>query len=92
MVSNGFDSVHFATQSSSEQQLSFALRFGHRSRLAFCRALVTCVTAGLVGAAMPLQSAQAQNTPYCQQTAAAIAQKEKLRIEAVKGNADAQKI
>ena len=83
--------VFFATQSSSEQQLSFALMFGHRSRLVFCRALITCITAGLVGAVLPLQSAQAENTPYCQQTAAAIAQKERLRVEVVKGNADAQK-
>ena len=91
MVSNDFKHLHIATQSASKQRLFFGVVLSHRSRLAFCRAVVTGITAGLVSAAMPLQSAQAENTPYCQQTASAIAQKEKLRIEAVKGNADAQK-
>ncbi|MEX0268540.1 family 10 glycosylhydrolase [Leptolyngbyaceae cyanobacterium UHCC 1019] len=90
MASSGSNTVHVTTQSSSEQR-SLARMFGQRSRLIFCRTVITGITAGLVSAALPLQPAEAANTPYCQQTAAAIAQKEKLRVEAVKGNADAQK-
>jgi hypothetical protein len=91
MVFNDFKPLHFAKQTRSEQRLFFAWVLSHRSHLAFCRAIATCLTAGWVGVALPLPPAQAENTPYCQQTTAAIAQKEKLRVDAVKGNADAQK-
>ncbi|WP_197985581.1 family 10 glycosylhydrolase [Leptolyngbya sp. Cla-17] len=91
MVSNDFNHLHFAKQTPHKRLSAFALMVSHRSRLAFRSAVITSVTAGLVAAATALQPAQAQNTPYCQQTGAAIAQKEKLRVEAVKGNADAQK-
>jgi hypothetical protein len=45
----------------------------------------------LLGQMIWLPAARADATPYCQQVAAAIAQKAKLRQEALKGDRDAQK-
>jgi hypothetical protein len=86
---NGSKDVHFVRQSPSESP-SFAEGGRLRLRLGVCHALVSLI-AGLVSGGLPLQVAHAENTPYCQQTASAIAQKEKLRQEAIKGNAAAQR-
>ncbi len=55
------------------------------------RLLLATVLTSLLGAFMPPSLVQAQTAPYCQQSPAAIAQKEALRRAAAKGNRDAQK-
>lgn len=58
----------------------------------FCGRLVAAALApGLVGLEWLAPPAQAQSPPYCQQSPVAIAQKEKLRQAALKGDKHAQK-
>lgn len=53
-------------------------------------AIASCSTT-LFFQTVPIQAAQSDATPYCQQFPEAIAQKEKIRQEALKGKQDAQK-
>jgi hypothetical protein len=90
MMSNYSKSgMHGVTQFFS-RQLPSVLAVPQPFRV-FRSVIGACLTAGLIGVSIPLQPALAENTPYCQQTSAAIAQKEKLRQEAIKGNGDAKK-
>ncbi|MCL6434832.1 MAG: family 10 glycosylhydrolase [Leptolyngbyaceae cyanobacterium HOT.MB2.61] len=58
----------------------------------FCRHLVVAILAtGFVGLELNTMPAQAQISPYCQQTPEAIAQKDRLRQATLKGDKNAQK-
>lgn len=59
--------------------------------LACRRLLATTLTASLCGLTFASLPARAQSTPYCQQSPNAIAQKDKLRQAALKGDKDAEK-
>lgn len=88
--------VQRATQSHSEQIGCSSSRFPnssspHPPRLYKALVAAILVVGNLLSQCLIIQPAQAESTPYCQQTAAAIAQKEKLRQDAIKGNQDAQK-
>jgi len=63
-----------------------------RLQSAIHRRLIAMVLAsGLIGLELNALPSTAQSTPYCQQSQAAIAQKEKLRLAALKGSRDAEK-
>ncbi|UBF27613.1 family 10 glycosylhydrolase [Kovacikia minuta CCNUW1] len=55
------------------------------------RLMAALLALGLIGLEVEARPAQAQSAPFCQQSQTAIAQKDKLRQAALKGNRDAEK-